>query len=475
LEIKLVLKNYKYAVLILFLAVLVLASPAGAQEGAANLPEYIVQPGDTLWTIARELYVPYQGFLDANNLDGESTVIPGERLVIPGYPGLGGLLETSSLPYGESLTSLSRTHGISEDLIVQLNRLTSPLELYQGVNVVLHRQEEGGGSAPLSGPRIALRPGQTLLEAAVEHDLNPWGLVTANGLKTSWSLVPGDVIRGPQGEDLGPGAFPAGIAGLTTRPDRFTQGKTTVIRVSAPKDTALSGSLGGRPLQFFRAVSGEYIALQGIHARAALGIEPLSLSGTLPDGTTFSHQQMVRIYSGNYIYEEISGVPPATVNMQVSTQEENLLIEAVSPGSDPKRWAGKFASPVAEPYSECWPSLFGNRRSFNGSGYRYFHSGLDFCGAVGMDIYAAAPGKVVLTDTLTIHGNTTVVDHGWGVYTLYAHQSEFLVREGDQVEKGQLIGRVGSTGRSTGAHLHLTVWVGGVQVDPMEWLQTQYP
>ena len=468
------MKNFKSAVLALFLAALVLATPAGAQEGAANLPEYIVQPGDTLWTIARELYVPYQEFLAANNLDGESTVIPGERLVIPGYPGLGGILETASLPYGESLTSLSRKHGLSEDLIVRLNRLTSPMELYQGVSVVLHRQEEGAAE-PLAGQRIALRSGQTLLEAAVEHDLNPWSLVTANSLKTSWSLVPGDVIRGPQGEDHGPGAFPGDIAGLTTRPERFTQGKTTVIRVTAPKDTAVSGSLGGRPLQFFRAVSGEYIALQGVHARAAVGIEPLSLSGTLPDGTTFSHQQMVRIYSGNYIYEEISGVPPKTVNMQVSTEEENLLGEVVSRGNGQKRWAGKFASPVAEPYSECWPSLFGNRRSFNGSGYRYFHSGLDFCGAVGMDIFAAAPGKVVLTDTLTIHGNTTVIDHGWGVYTLYAHQSEFLVREGDQVDKGQLIGRVGSTGRSTGAHLHLTVWVGGVQVDPMEWLQTQYP
>ena len=472
-EIKYVLKNFRLTVLTLLLSLL-LVYPAGAQEGSAELPEYIVQPGDTLWTIARELYVPYREFLTVNNLDGESTVIPGERLVVPGYQGLGGVLETTRLPYGESLTSLSRTHRISEDLIIQLNRLTSPLELYQGVSVVLHRQE-GDMPGALSGQRLALRPGQTLLEAAVEHNLNPWELVTANALETSWSLVPGDVIREPEGEDSGPGAFPAAVAELATRPDRFTQGKTAVVRVSAPKDSKINGSLSGRPLQFFRSVSGEFIALQGIHARAELGIEPLSISGTLPDGTPFAHQQMVRIYSGNYIFENIPGVPPETVDEKTSSQEENFLLELVSPSSEQKRWAGKFASPVADPYSECWPSLFGNRRSFNGSGYKYFHSGLDFCASLGMDIFAAAPGEVVYTDSLTIHGNTTVIDHGWGVYTLYAHQSEFLVQEGQLVEKGQLIGRVGSSGRSTGAHLHLTVWVGGVQVDPMEWLQSRYP
>lgn len=468
------MKTFRLPLLALLVSLLMI-SPVGAQENTSGGPEYIVRSGDTLWTIARELHIPYRDFLEANNLTGESTVIPGQRLVIPGYEGLGGVLETIPVRYGESLTSLSRTYGLSESLIVELNRLTSPLELYQGVSVVLHVQEGETAGEPLGGRRMALRPGQTLLEAAVEHDLNPWSLVTANSLESTWHLVPGDVIREPQGEDQGPGAFPSSIESLTTRPEQFTQGKTAVVRVRAPKDAQVNGALGGRPLNFFRSVGGDYIALQGIHARAELGIEPLSLSGVLPDGTFFAHQQMVRIYSGNYPYETITGIPPETVDEKVSADEEELLVELVSSPTDQKRWAGAFSAPVPDPYSDCWPSLFGNRRSFNGSGYHYFHSGLDFCAAMGMDIYAAAPGEVVYTGNLVIHGNTTVIDHGWGVYTLYAHQTEFLVQKGQRVEGGQLIGRVGSTGRSSGPHLHLTVWVGGVQVDPRDWLQTRYP
>ncbi len=68
-----------------------------------------------------------------------------------------------------------------------------------------------------------------------------------------------------------------------------------------------------------------------------------------------------------------------------------------------------------------------------------------------------------------------MIDHGWGIYSGYMHQSEILVEEGEQVEAGQLIGLVGGTGRVTGSHLHLEVWVGGVQVDPMEWLEKPFP
>ena len=68
-----------------------------------------------------------------------------------------------------------------------------------------------------------------------------------------------------------------------------------------------------------------------------------------------------------------------------------------------------------------------------------------------------------------------MIDHGWGVYTGYMHQSEILVEAGDFVEKGQLIGLVGGTGRVTGAHLHWEIWVGGVQVDPVEWLENSFP
>jgi murein DD-endopeptidase MepM/ murein hydrolase activator NlpD len=68
-----------------------------------------------------------------------------------------------------------------------------------------------------------------------------------------------------------------------------------------------------------------------------------------------------------------------------------------------------------------------------------------------------------------------MIDHGWGVFTGYMHQAEILVDVGDRVEAGDLIGIMGRTGRVTGAHLHLEVWVGGVQVEPLDWLERPFP
>jgi murein DD-endopeptidase MepM/ murein hydrolase activator NlpD len=126
-------------------------------------------------------------------------------------------------------------------------------------------------------------------------------------------------------------------------------------------------------------------------------------------------------------------------------------------------------------YAECYSSRFGNRRSYNGGEYLYFHTGLDFCGQVGHPIYAAASGVVVFADSLTVRGKATMIDHGWGIYTAYMHQSEIFVSVGDHVEKGQLIGAVGNTGRVEGPHLHFEVLVGGVQVDPLDWLNQEFP
>jgi murein DD-endopeptidase MepM/ murein hydrolase activator NlpD len=98
------------------------------------------------------------------------------------------------------------------------------------------------------------------------------------------------------------------------------------------------------------------------------------------------------------------------------------------------------------------------------------HAGTDFGGVPGTPIFSPAPGRVVLTDTLNVRGVATVIDHGWGVYTGYWHQTERYVQLGDMVTTGQIIGTIGATGRVSGPHLHWEVWVNGVPVDPMQWV-----
>ena len=94
---------------------------------------------------------------------------------------------------------------------------------------------------------------------------------------------------------------------------------------------------------------------------------------------------------------------------------------------------------------------------------------------MGIEIRAPAAGVVVFAGELIVRGNATVIDHGWGDYTGYMHQSELMVVEGDRVEKGQLIGLVGGTGRVQGPHLHWELIVGGIPINPLDWLDESFP
>lgn len=121
--------------------------------------------------------------------------------------------------------------------------------------------------------------------------------------------------------------------------------------------------------------------------------------------------------------------------------------------------------------------------AFNSSSFGYrvdpftgqmaFHEGLDFMAEVGAPIYAAASGIVTQAELTPDYGNIVKIDHGNGLETRYAHASRLDVKVGDRVEKGQLIGGVGNTGRSTGAHLHFEVRLDGVALDPRKYLQNQ--
>ena len=94
------------------------------------------------------------------------------------------------------------------------------------------------------------------------------------------------------------------------------------------------------------------------------------------------------------------------------------------------------------------------------------HRGMDFRGATGTPVKALNAGKVVLADDLFYGGNTLIIDHGMGLYSVYMHLSKINVAHGSRVGKGQLVGLVGSSGRATGPHLHLSVKLNGISVNP---------
>ncbi len=127
-----------------------------------------------------------------------------------------------------------------------------------------------------------------------------------------------------------------------------------------------------------------------------------------------------------------------------------------------------FEYPVPKPVLN---SPFYKRRIYNKEKGRP-HGGSDFKGAEGDPIFAVNDGTVILAKSMYYEGNFTVIDHGLELYSLYMHQSELLVKPGDKVKKGDMIGKIGSTGMSTGPHLHLGVRVLGTMIDPLSIVQT---
>jgi murein DD-endopeptidase MepM/ murein hydrolase activator NlpD len=156
--------------------------------------------------------------------------------------------------------------------------------------------------------------------------------------------------------------------------------------------------------------------------------------------------------------------PPATETDRIAAEAARLT--AIWKVETPRRlWDGPFVRPVAEPAN----SAFGSRSVFNGQ-LRAPHSGADFLSPAGTPVHAPAGGKIVVAAPLYYTGNTVVIDHGLGLYSLFAHFSAIAVHEGDLVSAGDVVGRVGATGRVTGPHLHWAIRCGGARVDPLSVL-----
>lgn len=136
-----------------------------------------------------------------------------------------------------------------------------------------------------------------------------------------------------------------------------------------------------------------------------------------------------------------------------------------------KFWNGPFLRPNRGRVS----TVFGVRRYYNGVfATEYYHRGVDYAGGSGSPVTAPAAGRVRLvgieSEGFRVHGNTVGIDHGQGVLSIFLHLSRINVKEGDLVVPGQRIGAVGSTGASTGPHLHWGLYIHGVAVDPVPWL-----
>jgi len=217
----------------------------------------------------------------------------------------------------------------------------------------------------------------------------------------------------------------------------------------------------GHEVPTFAATAGRRRALVGIDLDVRLGTQTIAVAAD--DRRATSAIQIVRrAFATRKLTVDPAFVNPPASELSRIDRERAQLEKLWETWTPEKLWEGAFEPPVPEPAN----SAFGTRSILNGEP-RSPHGGADFPSPAGTPIKAPNGGRVVLAEALYFTGNTVVVDHGLGLYSLFAHMTEMKVHASDTVKTGDVLGTVGSTGRVTGPHLHWAVRLDGARVDPL--------
>jgi murein DD-endopeptidase MepM/ murein hydrolase activator NlpD len=259
---------------------------------------------------------------------------------------------------------------------------------------------------------------------------------------------------------------------IQARPPSVPQGHSAIVHIRPSEPAEVSARLAGAPLRLF-AAGPEYWTVIGFNSDEEPGPRDLSVEGRDRVGNAGNSGTELAVAEFEFTRDRIQ-VPETMVPLlapSVRAAEEERLLSVYGRDNGPPLWKGPFKLPVLGRVS----TEFGEIRSYNGGPFQSHHNGTDFQAALGAPVQAPARGRVAFRDEVRLRGNILILDHGGGVYTTYAHLSEWLVQPGEEVDTGQPIARVGSTGLSTGPHLHWELWVNGKAVDPMEWTEREVP
>ena len=243
-----------------------------------------------------------------------------------------------------------------------------------------------------------------------------------------------------------------------------------IVLKGATGGSEVTGFWRGQPLEFFRIDEDNYGSLVGIDLRLPPGTYPLKVEINSPGNSPLTKRTTVKVVEKDYGVQHLT-LPQEMVTLDPATlkrvKKEGAKFSRLWYKQNPRRyWRGSFVRPVPGKLN----TPFGLRRILNDEP-RSPHSGVDLRAAEGEPIRAINHGKIVLVGDFYFHGKAVVIDHGWGLYSMYFHLSQLNVSEGDFVGKNAVIGLAGSTGRATGPHLHWGVRLGGARVDPFALLR----
>lgn len=295
---------------------------------------------------------------------------------------------------------------------------------------------------------------------AVDFDDRPLARTENQTSSTTTTIIPSTTITEPPEKSL---AFLFSATELE-------QGDTLIVEAqNVPAEAMLMGEFGDRAFDFFHLENGKQIAVVGIDAKKPAGTYRLSVA---TEG--MQKEKTITVKKKDFYITKIAiapeleeqGYTPAGISNTISTEDGVVIYEVLGEYHPAAYFNRAFVYPLDEIINV---GAFGNIRQEGGVTIQ--HLGVDLDAVEGTPVYAVNDGKVVLTVPLTVYGNTMIIDHGLGIYSLYLHLSEFKAGLGDMVQRGEIIGLSGNTGWSNGPHLHLSIKANGASVDPLLFIK----
>lgn len=374
-----------------------------------------------------------------------------------------------TVQWGDTLALIARRFGSTYSALSELNGIRNPNRIFAGQSIAMPGGGNCGQSTVEAGAHIVER-GETLWRIASRYGSSVHALVRRNGLRNPGMIYVGQHISIPVLADSGHDPVFYTLQLSTVNPE---QGRTLSLSMPLGTITKMSGTFGTSDILFFRE-GDNLFGLVGVDAFTSPGVYQLTLHASDATGESHHYSRQLMVHDGGYQYEDIvlsGSVAGLLSDPTVTANERKLLANTVAPVTAVRYWRGVFQRTSVGSIT----SDFGTRRSYNGGGYNSYHGGVDFSSHGGTDVRAPAAGIVVLAQRLHVRGNTTIIDHGLGVYSALLHQEEIYVSVGDAVFAGQHIGKIGATGLVTGPHLHWEMYAGGVKIDPLQWTQLALP
>lgn len=307
-----------------------------------------------------------------------------------------------------------------------------------------------------------------LLETAVRANASPWGIALSNSLPHPYQPILTQPLLLPGGgvpRELPAGFTALALSSVPARPGEALGVRGLVAMDEVGRDTAIDVRLNtagwpafthdehivalGGTGAFFRDAAPELLIQT---AGAGAWVQPW-----LFEVRQFGSQQLT-----------LRGTAAAITAEQIA-QERERLFELWAEVTAVPLWTDSFILPLDSFVEQT--ADYGVFRSYNGGPYRSYHEGVDYAAFGGTPVLAPAGGRVVLAEELAVRGGAIIIDHGLGIFTGFYHLAEVTARPGQRVASGDEIGAVGSTGLSTGNHLHWDLLVNATWVDAAAWLE----